>query len=104
MHTLEVLDAVGNRKYREPAHEVERTTHGGVADSVDRTGDAGCSRRNHRITRLGFACNGHSSITATGVKLEHPGRTTPKAAIQKHLHAPERQPFGTLPAPHPTLD
>ena len=100
VHALEVLDPVRQRRPRERSHEVERATHGRIADGVHGDGDPRVRREPHGPRRLVPASvMRHAAIAAALVRLQHPGGAAPEAAVQEHLHAADAEPLGAGAAP-----
>ena len=94
VHALEVLDPVGQRGPRERSHEIERATHGRIADGVHGTGDPMLRREPHGALRLLRLGERHAAVATALVRLQHPGGAAAEAPVQEHLHPAEGEPLG----------
>ena len=63
MHTLEMLDTMGDGDPLERAHEVQGPPHRGIADGVDRRGDSRAGSHAHGGAHIRFGGDGHAVIS-----------------------------------------
>ena len=104
MHALEVLDPVRDRHPRQPRHEIERAAHRGIADGVDRRGDARGRPPSASPPRFRLGGDRHAPVAAALVRLEHPGGAAAEAPVEKHLHAADGEPSRALRRSAPPAD